>query len=146
MELTKERIDYMNNNLNIGKTISHYRKMNSLTQTELADKLGISTQAVSKWEQEVTYPDIALLPEIAEIFCISIDELFGKSIDKEPVFDVVENVPWTDDRKIRIAIYQGQKLLQHSEHEIKTGDNIINLHFDYGKLYKINGFCKLHKE
>ena len=136
----------MNNQLNIGKNISYYRKANCLTQAELADKLKISTQAVSKWEQEITFPDIALLPEIAEIFGISIDELFGKKIETEPVFDLIANLPWNDDKTIRIAVFQGQKLMQHSEHEIQQGENLIQLHFDYGKLYKINGFCKLYKE
>lgn len=136
----------MNNKLTIGKTISYYRRVNCLTQAELADKLKISTQAVSKWEQEITFPDIALLSEIAEIFGISIDELFSRKIETEPVFDLIQNVPWDDDRKIRIAIYQGQKLMQHSKHEIQQGDNTIQIHFDYSKLYKINGICKLHKE
>ena len=136
----------MQNNFNIGKNISHYRKINNLTQVELADKLNISMQAVSKWEQGITFPDISLLPAIADIFNISIDELFGKKQKTEPIFEMVENVPWNDDRKIRVAIYQGQKLMQHSEHELNTGNNAITLNFDYGKLYKINGICKLNKQ
>ena len=146
MKLLIERNDIMDRKSNIGKRISHYRKVNCLTQAELADKLKISTQAVSKWEQEITFPDIALLPEIAETFKISIDELFGKQIETEPVFDWIANVPWKDDKKIRIAIYQGQKLMQQSEHEIQQGDNLIQFQFDYGQLYKLNGFCKLYKE
>ena len=136
----------MQNNFNIGKNISHYRKTNNLTQVELANKLNISMQAVSKWEQGITFPDISLLPAIADIFNISIDELFGKKQKTEPIFEMVENVPWNDDRKIRVAIYQGQKLMQHSEHELNTGSNAITLNFDYGKLYNINGICKLNKQ
>ena len=48
-----------------------------MTQEQLAEKLGISPQSVSKWENEISMPDIALLPEIAEVFGVSVDELFG---------------------------------------------------------------------
>lgn len=61
--------------MNLGKNISELRKKNNLTQEELAGKLGVSPQAVSKWENESSCPDIALLPELASIFGITIDEL-----------------------------------------------------------------------
>ena len=84
----------MNTKFNIGEQIAYYRRLNAMTQEELAKRLNISTQAVSKWEQKITSPDIMLLPELASIFNISIDELFGMKIDTEPVFNLVDNVPW----------------------------------------------------
>lgn len=54
------------------------RKKNGYTQQVLVEKLGITFQAVSKWETYQSCPDITLLPVIAETFGISIDELFGK--------------------------------------------------------------------
>ncbi len=133
----------MNTKLNIGERIAYYRRLNAMTQEELAQRLNISAQAVSKWEQKITSPDILLLPELADIFSISIDELFGKKIDTEPVFNLVQNVPWDDDRQIRIAVYHGKKLMQQSAYELQSGTNEINIHFDYGDVYKINGICKL---
>ena len=133
----------MNAKINIGERIAYYRRLNAMTQEELAQRLNISTQAVSKWEQKITSPDIMLLPELASIFNISIDELFGKKIDTEPVFNLVDNVPWNDDRQIRIAVYHGKKLMQQSEYELQDGTNEINIHFDYGNVYKIHGICKL---
>ena len=59
----------------IGKEITDLRKAHNMTQMELADKLGISFQAVSNWERGNTMPDISKLPELAEIFHISVDEL-----------------------------------------------------------------------
>lgn len=59
----------------IGKKISQTRKEKGLTQMELADKLGISYQAVSNWERGATMPDISKLPELAEIFGITIEEI-----------------------------------------------------------------------
>ncbi len=136
----------MNNNLSPGNRIAYYRRLNAMTQEELSLKLNVSSQAVSKWEQQLSSPDIMLLPVIAEIFDISIDELFGRKVNTEPVFSLVENVPWDDDNKIRFAVFQGKKLFNQSKNELSDGLNSINIHFDYGDLYKINGICKLNKE
>jgi tellurite methyltransferase len=57
--------------------IARYRKEKGLTQDELAVKLGITFQAVSKWETGQTIPDTAILPELAKILDISMDKLFG---------------------------------------------------------------------
>lgn len=66
-------------NIRICNNIVKYRKENGVTQAELAEYLGISPQAVSKWEQEISMPDIYLIPKIALFFNISIDTLFGTS-------------------------------------------------------------------
>jgi transcriptional regulator with XRE-family HTH domain len=128
---------------NLGENIAYYRRLNAMTQEELAQKLSVSAKAVSKWEQKINSPDITLLPEIANIFNISIDELFGTKVNTEPVFNLIDNVPWDDDRKIRFAIYHGKKLMQQSTYELQNGTNEINIHFDYGDIYKIHGICKL---
>jgi transcriptional regulator with XRE-family HTH domain len=60
----------------IGKNIKQLRRKNHLTQRALAYQLGVSEQAVSKWETGKSYPDLFLLPAIAGIFEIRIDELF----------------------------------------------------------------------
>lgn len=134
----------MNSKSNIGERIAYYRRLNAMTQEELAQKVNVSTQAVSKWEQKITSPDIMLLPELASIFNISIDELFGRKIDTEPVFNLVDNVPWDDDRQMRIAFYHGKKLMRQSVYELQHGTNEMNIHFDYGDVYKIHGICKLN--
>ena len=72
----------------IGKKITDLRKAHNMTQMELADKLGISFQAVSNWERGSTMPDISNLPELAEIFHISVDELLN---GKAPLVEAVLN-------------------------------------------------------
>ncbi len=63
--------------------ISYLRKLNSISQKQLAEKLGVSFQTVSKWENGVCMPDISLLPNIAECFNVSVDQLLGlKSINE----------------------------------------------------------------
>ena len=129
---------------NIGENIAYYRRLNAMTQEELAGRLNVSAQAISKWEKKINSPDIMLLPEIADVFSISTDELFGRKTNTEPVFEFVESVPWEDDRKIRLAVYHGKKLMQQSAYELEQGSNEINIHFDYGTEYKIHGICKLY--
>ena len=62
-----------------GEIIFEYRKKASLTQEELADKLGVSRQAVSKWEQDAAFPETEKILELCKLFSISADELlFGR--------------------------------------------------------------------
>ncbi len=68
--------------MNIAMNIQRLRKEQKLTQEQLAEKLGVSAQAVSKWENGITYPDITLIPELAELFEVSIEEIFGT--EKQP--------------------------------------------------------------
>ncbi len=64
-----------NTNIILAANIQKYRKKCGFTQEGLAEKLGVTFQAVSKWENAKSAPDILLLPELADFFGISIDEL-----------------------------------------------------------------------
>ena len=68
----------MKNKICIGEHIIKYRKERGLTQGEFGELLGVSAQAISKWERELCYPDIFLLTDISNLIGISIDELLGK--------------------------------------------------------------------
>ena len=71
----------------LGKRIADLRKSKELKQDDLAQMLNVSPQAVSKWENDQTCPDISLLPELARILGVSVDELLsGKS---EPITQLV---------------------------------------------------------
>lgn len=65
--------------MNLQKTIMDLRREKGYTQEKLAEMLGVTTAAVSKWECGNSYPDITLLPQIAEIFDVSLDYLFDYS-------------------------------------------------------------------
>lgn len=96
----------------LGNIISAQRKKLGLTQEQLAQKLDVTNQAVSKWETDQSCPDVAMLPRLAELFEISMDELFGREI---PVRETVQDLPWEDDDAFRIVLYQGRKLLRKSK-------------------------------
>lgn len=61
----------------LGERIAAYRKKVNLTQEQLAEKCEVTAQAVSKWENNLTAPDLSLIPQLAEIFNVSCDELLG---------------------------------------------------------------------
>ena len=70
-------------NINIGLTIKNLRKQSNLTQEELAEKLGVSIQTVSRWETDTNYPDISMLPVLAEVFGVTIDEIFDLATEQK---------------------------------------------------------------
>lgn len=80
-----------------GRTIANLRRQNDMTQSELAEKLGVSDKAVSKWETGLGYPDVTLFPIIAELFGVSIDYLMlgeekGITIAGSIIMDIVKNI------------------------------------------------------
>ena len=90
----------------LADNICYYRKKLKITQEELANKLDISFQAVSKWENKLSSPDISLLPTLANIFEVSIDKLFNISTEN------ILNTTIPNDDNIRICCFKGQQLLQ----------------------------------
>lgn len=81
-------------NIEIGTRIKSLRLANSMTQDQLAQKLGLTAQAVSKWESGTNMPDIQILPDLAVIFGVSIDELFAMTDESrmERIENQIENV------------------------------------------------------
>lgn len=61
----------------IGRKIAELRRQKKLTQDDIAAELGVSAQAVSKWENDISYPDIALLSPLAEVLGVSVDEILN---------------------------------------------------------------------
>ena len=68
----------------MGERIAAQRRASDMTQAALAEKLGVSAQAVSQWERGETMPDILLLPEIADVFGVTIDNLYGREEKQIP--------------------------------------------------------------
>ena len=61
----------------IGERILEYRRKHGINQQKFGEMLGVTSQAVSKWERDVCCPDISLLPELAEVLGVELREFFG---------------------------------------------------------------------
>ena len=98
-------------NETIGSRIAKYRKAKGMTQEALANEMGISSQAVSKWETDASCPDISALPQLCKILGISTDELLtGKN-------DAVKLVPQGERKsleeltlRVKVLSSQGDKV------------------------------------
>ena len=90
----------------IGTRIKSLRLAASMTQEQLAQRLGVSAQAVSKWESGTNMPDILLLPELSVIFGVSIDDLFDMTDEKR--FERIDNMIW-NTRHITEAEFRRQE-------------------------------------
>ncbi len=77
----------------IGKKLYELRKQSGFTQDYVAEKLGVSAQAVSKWENDIACPDIMTLPSIAQLYGVTIDELFNND-------DIQSNVKYEKPEQI----------------------------------------------
>ena len=106
----------------MGAIIARKRKELGLTQEQLATALGISYQAVSKWENEQSSPDISTLPLLADHFGVTIDELFGREAPKaeaalipapEPERSAGAALPWPDDDTLYAALFVGHRPVGH---------------------------------
>ena len=119
----------------MGQTIRRLRKEKNLTQEELAEQLGVTFQAVSKWENDAGMPDISQVVPIAHVFGVSTDVLFGTfgTNDTEEVWKIVNNAqallsrPLTSESLFQkyLAIKEGLKLYPNNTillmHCLETG-------------------------
>ena len=102
-------------NETIGSRIAKFRKAKGMTQEDLANQLGVSSQAVSKWENDASCPDISLLPQLSKVLGVTTDELLtGKN-------DEVKMVPAEQRKPL-------DQLVMHVRVNSSEGDKIrVNL-------------------
>lgn len=115
----------------MGENIASLRRAAGLTQEMLADRLGVTSQAVSKWERQISCPDMSLLPTIAEVFGVTIDDLFvGQSLNEH----YLEDLPWEDDGRVRLAVFEGKHLCPKEVYECPDGEEMVLLvHHEDGR-------------
>ena len=66
-----------------GTMIATMRKENGMTQLQLAEKMGVTDKAVSKWERDLSFPDINSIPKLADVFNVTVDELMQVKADRQ---------------------------------------------------------------
>lgn len=112
-----------------GQRIAALRRQNGLTQEAMAQKLGITNQAVSKWESDQCCPDIMQLPQIADLFGITLDALFGRTQTAAFTDAAAGNLPWEDDGCLRAVSFLGRKLLENQTIDNEKGACKVELKF-----------------
>lgn len=123
--------------MDIVKTISEkilgLRRERGITQDALAAALGVTYQAVSKWENALACPDVTMLPKIAEYFGISMAELFGeekpcaKATD-EPQANFEAESDWQDDNTLHAVLFRGRTMIKSkniTEAERAAAENVV---------------------
>jgi len=88
----------------LGNIIAEQRKKLGMTQLELAEKIGITDKAVSKWERDLSCPDIASLPTLAEVLGVSVNELLQANIQPKPESTRKEDIAGTFFKAITLAM------------------------------------------
>ena len=96
--------------MSIGKNIAKYRKAKGLTQEELGAIIGVTNQAVSKWESEVSMPDVMLLPEIATALSITLYDLYGIAKETEKISCSADDFPAFCHQKLIELFYYNTKM------------------------------------
>ena len=73
--------------MNIGKEVAYLRLAHNMTQEELAEEIGVSRQAVTKWETSESIPELTKIIAMADLLCVSVDKLIGRG---DTIYDIVK--------------------------------------------------------
>ena len=132
--------------MNMGEKIRMHRLRRSMTQERLSQSVGVTAQAVSKWESGQSYPDITLLPELAAVLGVSIDELFESSQEQHltRIEAMLENEVMLSREDFDYAMncaqeiartkhYRGRCLTLMSELSMQRARGYMNMAAEYAK-------------
>ena len=138
-------------NLKIGTIIKRFRAEHNITQDTLAAAIGVTPQAISRWESENGYPDIEILPALADFFSVSIDELLGYKLsereaalaDIKKEMDRLAEVGGVEER---IAFARRAHALYPADHEIRENLAVCIYHIwdenrDPALFAEMEGLC-----
>ena len=125
----------MNMIKDMGRLIAEKRKQAGLTQEAFAEKLGITPQAVSKWENNVGLPDITLLPTISKILNISISDLFSMN---EPMSKQIKIPQFPAELDGLSFIFSKGNMACYSSKEVELVDDEGNVRFKDGSVGNLN--------
>lgn len=123
--------------MNIGNNIAALRKQKGITQEELANALGVSPQAVSKWENNSSCPDISLLTGIADYFGITVDTLLRSESEKiigDTKIEITEHHPMSNNKKINIKIVQQNG----KENNVKVPFGFVKLGLNISSMFGLD--------
>ena len=116
----------------LGRRIARLRLAKTATQERLAKELNVSPQAVSKWENDINYPDISLLPDLARFLGVSVDELLsGASASTQESATAKESVA----EAVPVAADEPAEIVETSIEQDNQGITTQSSGFSFGKLF-----------
>ena len=110
--------------MNLGNSLFHARKKRGLSQEDVAQKLGVSRQTISKWETDETVPDIRQSKKMAVLYNVSLDELIDFDIDVREIQEVIGKTSEKTEEKINWTTAWGRKypILLNYQDEVNIAD------------------------
>lgn len=136
-------------NVSLSEKLKSLRKEKNVSQEKLAEYLGVSFQAVSKWENGNTLPDILLLPDIARFYGITIDELLQvEKIDEQRLVDEFEDQAEALCRNgdYEQALELCKKMYKKMPNNIEIKEHLMSLYYDVDKIKYQNEIIDLGNE
>ena len=121
----------------LGRRIARLRLAKTATQERLANELNVSPQAVSKWENDINYPDISLLPDLARFLGVSVDELLsGASASAQESASVQESAAEKSAAEVvAVAADEPAEIVEESTEQDNQGIAVQSSGFSFGKLF-----------
>ena len=122
----------------LGRRIARLRLARTATQERLAKELNVSPQAVSKWENDINYPDISLLPDLARFLGVSVDELLsGASASAQESFAVQESAAAREraTKVVSVAADEPAEIVEELTEQDNQGITTQSSGFSFGKLF-----------
>lgn len=122
----------------LGRRIARLRLAKTATQERLAKELNVSPQAVSKWENDINYPDISLLPDLARFLGVSVDELLsGASASTQETAAAQESTATQESAAevVSVAADEPAEIVEESAEQDNQGIAAQSSGFSFGKLF-----------
>ena len=131
--------------MNLGNSLFHARKRCGLTQEEVAEKLGVSRQTVSKWETDETLPDIRQSKRMAVLYKVSLDELIDFDVDMKEIERAIEKSSVEKDEKVDWTKAWGKKypILLRYQNEVNIPNYAVRLRKMLDELKTEYGYGEL---
>ena len=130
--------------MNLGNSLFHARKKSGLSQEEVAEKIGVSRQTISKWETNETVPDIYQSKKMAKLYKISLDDLIEFDIDLQEIEEMIDKSDEKLNEKVNWTNAWGKKypILLKYQTEVNTSNYAFRITKMFDEIKNEYGYSK----